>query len=69
MPTELATIKRATLVFLGIEAVLFVTYLIHLAVAPYPDVTRSAARVLAGDLAPLFWGGLVLLGLLVPSSY
>lgn len=65
---EMATLKRVALVSLAIEAVLFIAYLIHLAIAPYPDVTRSAARVLSGDLAPLFWGGLIVLGLLVPAA-
>jgi anaerobic dimethyl sulfoxide reductase subunit C (anchor subunit) len=61
-------IKRWTLAALGIEAVLLIAYLVYLAVAPYPNETRSVARVLAGNLAPLFWGGLVLLGLLVPAA-
>jgi anaerobic dimethyl sulfoxide reductase subunit C (anchor subunit) len=60
--------KRTTLVALGIEVVLIVAYLVALAVAPYPDMTRSATRVLAGNLAPLFWVGIVLIGLLVPGA-
>lgn len=60
-------INRATLISLAIQAVLIIAYLIYLSVAPYPDATRSASRVLAGDLAPLFWGGIVLFGLFVPA--
>jgi DMSO reductase anchor subunit len=60
------TLNRATLVALGIQAVLLIAYLVHLAVAPYADASRSATRVLFGDLAPLFWVGLVLIGLLAP---
>ncbi|EHL07387.1 hypothetical protein HMPREF0322_01947 [Desulfitobacterium hafniense DP7] len=66
--TVAATLKKAVLAALGIQAVLLIAYLVHLATAPYPDVSRSVARVLAGDLAPLFWGGAVLLGLLVPGA-
>jgi anaerobic dimethyl sulfoxide reductase subunit C (anchor subunit) len=61
-------INRAPLIALAIQAVLLIAYLVHLAVAPYPEVTRSAARVLTGNLALLFWGGLVLLGLVVPTA-
>ncbi|MGL5514222.1 MAG: DmsC/YnfH family molybdoenzyme membrane anchor subunit, partial [Sporomusa sp.] len=61
-------IKRAALVALAIQAVLIIAYLIYIGVAPYPDVTRSVTRVLAGDLAPIFWGGMVLCGLLVPTA-
>ncbi len=62
------TVNRTALAALGLQAVLIIAYLIHLAVAPYADVSRSATRVLAGDLAPLFWIGLVLIGLLVPTA-
>ncbi|WP_169717842.1 hypothetical protein SPSIL_040500 [Sporomusa silvacetica DSM 10669] len=65
--TALITIKRAALIAIAIQTVLLIAYIGHIAVAPYPDVTRSVARVLAGNLALLFWGGLVLLGLLVPT--
>ncbi|SDD55325.1 DmsC/YnfH family molybdoenzyme membrane anchor subunit [Sporomusa acidovorans] len=61
-------IRCATWIVLAMQAVMLVAYLIHIAIAPYPDVTRSVARVLAGNLALLFWGGLVLLGLLVPAA-
>lgn len=60
--------EKATLIALGIEALLLVGYLVAVAVAPYPDATRSATRVLAGGLAPLFWIGIVLIGLLVPAG-
>lgn len=67
-PSAAATVKWAILIAVSIQAVLLMCYLVHLAVAPFPDVTRSATRVLTGDLAILFWGGLVLLGLLVPAA-
>lgn len=59
-------VKFATLVALGIQALLLVAYLAAVAVAPYPQADRAVLRVLAGDLAPQFWLGVVLLGLLVP---
>jgi anaerobic dimethyl sulfoxide reductase subunit C (anchor subunit) len=61
-------VQRATLVALGIQVVLIAAYLVAVAIAPYPDATRSATRVLAGNLAPLFWGGIVLIGLLIPAG-
>lgn len=61
-------INRASLAALAIQAVLMIAYLVHIAVAPYPDMTRSVARVLLGNLALLFWGGWVLLGLVVPAA-
>jgi anaerobic dimethyl sulfoxide reductase subunit C (anchor subunit) len=66
-PTVMAGLNRATLISLAIQAVLVIVYIIYLSAAPYQAATRSASRVLAGDLAPLFWGGIVLLGLLVPT--
>lgn len=63
-----ATIKRATLIALTIQTLLLVAYLIHIAVAPYPDVTRSVTRILVGNLALFFWGGLVLFGLIIPAT-
>jgi DMSO reductase anchor subunit len=63
-----ARAKRTALVALGIQAVLIVAYLIHMAIAPYPEASRSATRVLAGNLAPLFWIGMVFIGLLIPVA-
>jgi DMSO reductase anchor subunit len=60
------SLRKITMTFLGIQAILTVAYVGHLALAPYPDATRSAARILSGDLALLFWAGLVLIGLLAP---
>ena len=55
------------LIALVVEAVLLFAYLVHLAVAPFPDISRSASRVLGGNLVLLFWGGVVLVGLLLPA--
>lgn len=42
-------------------------YVAWVAVAPYPDPTRSIDRLISGDLAMLFWLGVVVLGLVVPA--
>lgn len=59
---------RAAIALLAVQAALTVGYLVHLAIAPHPDATRSLSRVLAGDLAFLFWIGLVVIGLLAPAA-
>ena len=59
-------LKRTALTALALQGVLLIAYLVHLAVAHYPEATRSAARVLTGNLAPVFWLGVVLIGFLVP---
>jgi anaerobic dimethyl sulfoxide reductase subunit C (anchor subunit) len=59
-------VDKATLIALAIQALVVVAYVVYLAVAPFPNPTRSASRLLAGDLAPVFWGGLVVVGLLIP---
>ncbi|MDR3437921.1 DmsC/YnfH family molybdoenzyme membrane anchor subunit [Telmatospirillum sp.] len=61
-------LKWTTLGVLALQGVVVIAYLVAVAVAPYPNATRSVIRVLTGNLAPLFWGGVVLVGLLVPSS-
>lgn len=65
--TAVSGLNRATFISLAIQAVLVVAYLIYLTTAPFPDESRSAGRLLVGDLAPLFWTGLVVLGILVPA--
>ncbi len=47
-------------------AVMVLAYVIYLAAAPFPDPSRSPQRLLAGDLAWLFWGAVVLIGLAIP---
>ncbi len=59
-------VNKATLIALAVQAVVVVAYVVYLAVAPFPNPLRSASRLLAGDLAPVFWGGLVVVGLLIP---
>jgi len=55
-----------SLVLLALQIGCIIYYVWHLSKTPYSDASRSASRVLMGDLAPLFWVGVVLLGFLVP---
>ena len=59
-------VNRATLIALAVQAVVVVAYVIFLAVAPYPHPLRSPARLVTGDMALAFWGGVVVIGLLIP---
>ncbi len=47
-------------------AVMVLAYVIYLFTAPFPDPSRSPQRLLAGDLALLFWGAVVVVGLIIP---
>lgn len=60
-------LNRGTVIAIATQAVFLIAYLIYLGVAPYPDSSRSPSRVLSGDLAALFWVGIVVVGLLVPA--
>lgn len=56
------SMKLATI---GIIASIAVTliYVIWIAIAPFPDPTRSFMRLAGGDLAAAFWLGIVLVGM------
>lgn len=58
----------AALALIGVQAVAVVAYVASVAAAPYQEGTRSAARMLMGDMAPLFWAVVVVLGIVVPSA-
>ncbi|MGV8084122.1 MAG: dimethyl sulfoxide reductase anchor subunit family protein [Coriobacteriia bacterium] len=58
----------AALISLAVQAVLVIAYLVYLGSAPFADASRSAGRLISGDLAVLFWIGLVLFGLAVPLA-
>lgn len=68
-PEAMFLIRRAVLIIFGLQAALLIAFLVHAAVVPYPDASRSVTRILAGDLAPLFWVGLVLAGFLIPIAF
>ncbi len=61
-------VNKATLIALAIQALVVIGYVIFLAAAPYQDPSRSAIRLLAGDLALAFWLGVVVIGLAVPLA-
>lgn len=63
---ELALADKAAFVAMLVFAATIVLYLGAVALAPYQDASRSLTRVLVGDLAPLFWGAVVVVGLAVP---
>ncbi len=43
-------------------------YVIWVAIAPHPDATRSLMRLVGGDLAVVFWLGVVLVGIVAPIA-
>lgn len=51
-----------------IMAVTTVAYVIWIAVAPYQAPTRSIERLIAGDMAVMFWAGVVVIGIVVPVA-
>ncbi len=64
------TLNRLNLVALiavAVQGVLLLAFLVHLGASPHQAPSRSVARLLSGDLAPVFWLGLVLLGLVLPA--
>lgn len=65
-PAVVMGISKATLISLISLGGSILAYLIFLDEAPYKDAKRRPARLLAGDMAPSFWAGVVLSGLVVP---
>ncbi|QUN07097.1 dimethyl sulfoxide reductase anchor subunit [Shewanella yunxiaonensis] len=61
------TTKSLTLLALLVMAVLIIAYVVHISSDDFPDYSRSATRILSGDLAPLFWAGIVLVGIVIPA--
>ncbi|MCB7036595.1 dimethyl sulfoxide reductase anchor subunit family protein [Eggerthella sinensis] len=51
-----------------IMAVTTVAYVIWIAVAPYQAPTRSIERLISGDMAVMFWAGVVVIGIVVPVA-
>jgi DMSO reductase anchor subunit len=62
------TTNKAAVILLAAQAVLVIIYLIFLATSEFPHETRHPLRLLAGDLALIFWAGVVLLGLAIPMA-
>jgi len=61
-------LKGLLLKVLGFQAVIFILYLVMVAMAPYPDYSRSLSRIFAGDLAPLSWLGILIVGMGIPAK-
>lgn len=51
-----------------VQTILVAAYLAMVAGAWYQDYSRSIERVISGDVAPLFWGGVVILGMAAPLA-
>lgn len=51
-----------------VMAAVMVLYVAWFALAPHQDETRSLMRLVAGDLAPAFWIGVVALGIVAPVA-
>jgi len=64
--TAETALNKITSIFLGLQIGLTMLYILLLSRAPYADASRSTARVFMGDLAPLFWIGVVAPGFLAP---
>lgn len=62
--TKLMT--TTTLGLVALQAVGVIAYAVSVAAAPYQEASRSVERILAGDLALLFWIAVVALGIVVP---
>jgi len=69
-PSEalMAKMKRIIQVMVLLQAFTIMAYLIALGSADYPDASRSVGQVLTGGLATLFWGGMVVIGLVIPMG-
>lgn len=59
-------IKKNVTITIGIFTLLLVTYLIFVANAAFPAPSRSLSRILGGDIALVFWGGIIILGIIIP---
>ena len=59
-------INRAALISLITLGGSIIAYMIFLKEVPYKEESRSPARLLAGDMAFSFWGGVAFSGLAVP---
>lgn len=51
-----------------IMAVTVISYVVWIAIAPYQAPSRSIERLISGDLALMFWLGVVVVGVVVPVA-
>lgn len=59
---------RLALAGVIIMVVTAAAYVVWIAVAPFPDASRSIDRLISGDMAAMFWVGVVLVGLAAPVA-
>lgn len=52
-----------------IMVVTVVAYIVWIAIAPFQAPSRSIDRLISGDLASMFWPGVVVIGLVVPVAF
>lgn len=65
---DLGMISKASFIAAIVCAATVALYVTAVALAPFPDPSRSIDRLITGDLAPLFWLVVVALGLAVPLA-
>lgn len=58
---------RLALAGVAVMVITSLAYVIWIAMAPYQAPSRSIERLISGDLALLFWGAVVVIGLVVPA--
>ena len=51
-----------------IMAVTSIAYVVWIALAPYQAESRSIERLISGDMAVMFWAGVVVIGIVVPVA-
>ncbi len=59
---------RLALAGVAVMVITSLAYVIWIAMAPYQAPSRSIERLISGDLALLFWGAVVVIGLVVPAG-
>ena len=62
-------LQRLLLKVIGVQAVVLLLYLVMVAIAPYPDYSRSLQRIFVGDIAPLSWLGILIVGMGLPVKF
>lgn len=61
-------INKGALIALIVQVGVILAYLMYLASSPSMDLNNKPARLLKGDGAIPFWGGVVLAGMLIPMA-
>ena len=59
---------KLALAGVAVMVVTTVAYVVWIAIAPYQAPSRSIERLISGDLAAMFWAGVVLVGMVAPAA-